>query len=77
MFTFYNVFTEDVEEIVIDKSRNILYTRDRCSTIQMFDLGDDGQQCVLVGTFTAKQIAVSPAFPHTNFTMMFSLCYVS
>ncbi|VDP60072.1 unnamed protein product, partial [Heligmosomoides polygyrus] len=48
---------KELEQISLDKSRNILYCLGKNGSIQVFDLGVDGAQCSRVCVVTAGQIA--------------------
>ncbi|PAV68482.1 hypothetical protein WR25_06972 [Diploscapter pachys] len=54
---FFGNTNEELEHIAVDKSRNILYCLGRKGTIQVYDLGADGDQCTLSHSLTAGQIA--------------------
>lgn len=43
---------ESIDQIVIDDSRNVLYTRSDTGTIQLFDLGVDGLQMSKIAALT-------------------------
>ncbi|XP_060617389.2 nuclear pore complex protein Nup155 [Anolis sagrei] len=51
-------FSEDdpIEQIAIDNSRNILYTRSEKGVIQVYDLGSDGQGMVRVASVSQNAI---------------------
>uniref|UniRef100_A0A0K0CWC2 Nucleoporin_N domain-containing protein n=1 Tax=Angiostrongylus cantonensis TaxID=6313 RepID=A0A0K0CWC2_ANGCA len=52
-----SLISEELEQIAVDRSRNILYCLGKNGTIQVFDLGADGAQCSRVCVVTAGQIA--------------------
>ncbi|GMT24338.1 hypothetical protein PFISCL1PPCAC_15635 [Pristionchus fissidentatus] len=47
---------DGIEEVVIDSTRNILYTLTTKSSIQVFDLGVKGEECVKAVTLSIGQI---------------------
>ncbi|VDK54244.1 unnamed protein product, partial [Cylicostephanus goldi] len=59
LIPFLGPGSEDLEQIAIDKSRNILYYLGKNGSIQVFDLGADGSQCSRVCVVSAGQIAIS------------------
>ncbi|XP_037068842.1 nuclear pore complex protein Nup155-like [Pollicipes pollicipes] len=48
-------------QLVVDESRNVLYTRSEKSTVQVYDLGADGQQTVRVAALSQFSIAQAAA----------------
>ncbi|RCN50020.1 hypothetical protein ANCCAN_03849 [Ancylostoma caninum] len=57
LIPFLGPGSEELEQIALDKSRNILYCLGKNGSIQVFDLGVDGAQCSRVCVVTAGQIA--------------------
>ncbi|VDM64036.1 unnamed protein product [Angiostrongylus costaricensis] len=57
LIPFLGPGNEELEQIAVDRSRNILYCLGKNGTIQVFDLGADGAQCSRVCVVTAGQIA--------------------
>lgn len=47
---------EALTQVVIDESRNILYTRSESGSIQIFDLGSDGNQLSKVANLNVQNI---------------------
>lgn len=43
-------------QVVVDKSRNILYTLTEKGTIHVHDLGANGQECKSIETMTADRL---------------------
>ncbi|XP_037068841.1 nuclear pore complex protein Nup155-like [Pollicipes pollicipes] len=48
-------------QLVVDESRNVLYTRSEKGTVQVYDLGADGQQTVRVAALSQFSIAQAAA----------------
>lgn len=47
---------DSIQQIIVDDSRDLLYTRSEKGTIQMYDLGSDGQQMTRVASLTQQTI---------------------
>ncbi|KAJ1351276.1 hypothetical protein KIN20_007258 [Parelaphostrongylus tenuis] len=57
LIPFLGPGSEELEQIAVDQSRNILYCLGKNGSIQVFDLGIDGVECSRVCAVTAGQIA--------------------
>ncbi|XGW31805.1 hypothetical protein V3C99_010182 [Haemonchus contortus] len=80
LIPFLGPGSEELEQIALDKSRNILYCLGKNGSIQVFDLGVDGAQCSRVCVVTAGQIAseahLMTQYGHeeTTFTNIATIC---
>ncbi|ETN83208.1 hypothetical protein NECAME_07506 [Necator americanus] len=57
LIPFLGPGNEELEQLTLDKSRNILYCLGKSGSIQVFDLGADGTQCSRVCVVSAGEIA--------------------
>ncbi|CAD6193604.1 unnamed protein product [Caenorhabditis auriculariae] len=54
---FFSSAKEDLDQITLDKSRNILYCLGKSGSILVFDLGENGDECRKVCSVSSGQIA--------------------
>ncbi|CAI4231980.1 unnamed protein product [Auanema sp. JU1783] len=57
LIPFFGTSAEDIEQLSVDNSRHILYCLGRNGSIQVFDLGFDGQQCTRACALLSGQIS--------------------